>query len=58
MADIHDDTMEMIKTIAYNWADAPIHLKTNNLIKMFFLLTEDLDIPVYYSQQELNDLYG
>ena len=45
MADIHDDTMEMIKTIAYNW-DNPHYDPTNNLVTMFFLLADDLDIPI------------
>ena len=49
MANIHDDTMEIIKTIANNWAD-PHYNPKNNLETMFLLLAEDLDIPIYMDE--------
>lgn len=49
MAEIHDDTMEMIKTIANNWGN-PHYNPTNNLVTMFFLLADDLDIPIFMDE--------
>ena len=44
MADIHDDTMRMIKAIAARWYED--YDNWDDLTKMFAELAYDLDIPL------------